>query len=190
MSRHLRRIERMDSGRKNRVVPEHRAWPGGLASLKLHVNIAAFTASMARFARPAPEAAIPDPRLEPLKRLGADIDRRLDHARMLEAAGVSDELVMWLVKVAATMQITGQDLNQIAYHGIGLNIRDATDAGHAVALEREAVAVWLERRLPPALIETLGDYSANFDRGALVASIRNGLHHANTPPNAQERGQE
>lgn len=46
MSRHLRRIERMDTGRKNRVVPES-AWPGGLVSAELHANVARFTTALA-----------------------------------------------------------------------------------------------------------------------------------------------
>ena len=46
MSRHLRRIERMDTGRKNRAVPES-AWPGGLTSLELHANVVRFTTALA-----------------------------------------------------------------------------------------------------------------------------------------------
>lgn len=99
----------MDTGRKNRVVPEN-AWPGGLASLELHVNVARFTAALA---------------------------------------------------------------------AVGQGIRRASDIDHAVANEREAIAVWMGT---PEVYDMWPHDMARL--------IRNGAHHANTPPNAQERGQE
>lgn len=50
----------------------------------------------------------------------------------------------------------------------------AVDADHAVALEREAVAAWLERNI-------LGAMPLD-----LIAAIRNGEHHANTPPTPRQ----
>ena len=119
MSRHLRRIERMDSARKKRVVPEHHVWPGSLASLELHANIAAFTGALA---------------------------------------------------------------------AVGQGTKRAIDIDHAVANEREAIAVWLEGYLVKPMIANDGHYSVTYDRDALVHAIRNGAHHANTPPNAREQG--
>lgn len=124
MSRHLRRIERTDSGRKNRVVPES-AWPGGLVSLELHANVARFTGVLA---------------------------------------------------------------------AVGQGIKRASDIDHAVALEREAIAQMVGR-----CAEVVRDNPFEFRFGGraeadrlwnIAEDIRNGAHHANTPPNAQERGQE
>lgn len=79
---------------------------------------------------------------------------------------------------------------------------EALDADHVEALEREAVAAWLEDMadghdgeytwlMLRGRIAEADAQEAESDRlRDLAQQIRDGQHHANTPPNAQERGQD
>ena len=75
------------------------------------------------------------------------------------------------------------------------------DADHAAALEREAIAVWHEtqsslwkhsKNSPDDLArhECSHKEAQSMEVAHLISAdaIRNGDHHANTPPNAQEQG--
>lgn len=94
------------------------------------------------------------------------------------------------------------ELIPVKVHYTRLDAPPSLDADHAVALEREAVAAHLERLADghDRELTWLAARGRTAEADAqeaeserlrdLAQQIRNGAHHANTPPNAQERGQE
>lgn len=110
MTRHLRRIARMDTGRKNRVVPES-AWPGGLVSVELHANVARFTTALAA--------------------MGQGIKRAsdIDHALASERGGP--------VMAAHDRKIAAEALRTEAFSGLYGTFAQARLLDRADAIERE-----------------------------------------------------
>lgn len=94
------------------------------------------------------------------------------------------------------------ELVPVKVHYTRLDAPPSIDADHAAALEREAVAAWFEGMADGhdseyAWLMLRGRFAEADAQEAeserlrdLAQRIRNGDHHANTPPNAQERGQE
>ncbi|MBW1639259.1 hypothetical protein G3H63_09270 [Microbacterium resistens] len=64
-------------------------------------------------------------RLDPLRKLGADIDQRIQDAAMLEAAGVPSEDVPVIAKIWASGALTAEELHQL--HERGINVAPAID---------------------------------------------------------------
>lgn len=61
------------------------------------------------------------------------------------------------------------------------------DTDHAVALERERLASWLDEQWPDGFMSRDGREKIQVT-GLFGNFARWGAHHVNTPPNAQERG--
>lgn len=58
----------------------------------------------------------------------------------------------------------------------GQSCRPCRDTDHAVALERERIAAWLDRAWPSELVSTDGRYKIQFMR-EYGNVIRSGMHH-------------
>lgn len=96
-------------------------------------------------------------RLDPLRRLGADIDQRIQDAAMLEAAGVPSEDVPVIAKIWSRGTLTAEDLHQL--HARGINVQPAVDWARRTGRPTPAPAASVE---PPRLIEEVASKSVQY----------------------------